>query len=261
VYSTEQIEELFTAPQDFTPLPYPQAALHTQWPGTGLAGDPTFDAFYAGEVQEQSIAAMQAALNNHSYAALLDRIGPAIVVTHSQAGPYGWQVGDARPELVKGIVAMEPEGPPFDNWVGSPFRAGYTSPGEGRPYGVTLLPLLYDPPIGVNASLLERETVAAASANVSACERQVEPARTLVNLAQVPVLMLTSEASYHTVYDYCTAAYLQQAGVNVTYVHLPDVDIHGNGHFIFLERNNLEVVEQVVQPWMEVVEGQDLSDT
>lgn len=252
--STTQIEELFTAPQAFTPLPYPQAANHTQWPGSGIAGDTIFDAFYASQTQYQSNATLVAEGNNHSYVALLDLIGPAVVVTHSQAGPFGWQLGDARPELVKGIVAMEPEGPPFDNWVASPFRSGYTTPGEGRPYGVTLLPMHYDPPIGGNASLLQHETVAAASVDQSACERQVKPARKLINLAKVPVLMMTSEASYHSVYDYCTARYLQQAGVNVTYVHLPDVGIHGNGHFIFLEKNNLEVAERAVVPWLDGVD-------
>ena len=29
---------------------WPQAALHTQWPGTGVAGDPAFDQFYASQV-------------------------------------------------------------------------------------------------------------------------------------------------------------------------------------------------------------------
>jgi len=47
--------------------------------------------------------------------ALLDRIGPAVLVTHSQARPFGWLIGDARPALVKGIVAMEPQGPPIQS--------------------------------------------------------------------------------------------------------------------------------------------------
>jgi pimeloyl-ACP methyl ester carboxylesterase len=40
--------------------------------------------------------------------ALLDRIGPAIVMTHSQSGPFGWGAALARPALVKGIVSVEP---------------------------------------------------------------------------------------------------------------------------------------------------------
>lgn len=40
--------------------------------------------------------------------ALLDKIGPAILMTHSQSGPFGWRAAIARPNLVKGIVAVEP---------------------------------------------------------------------------------------------------------------------------------------------------------
>jgi hypothetical protein len=36
-------------------------------------------------------------LNKDAGAALLDRIGPAIVLTHSQSGLFGWLIGDARP--------------------------------------------------------------------------------------------------------------------------------------------------------------------
>ena len=47
-FSAEAIESRFTAPQDFNL--WPQAKLHTQWPGSGHIGDPVFDAFYATQV-------------------------------------------------------------------------------------------------------------------------------------------------------------------------------------------------------------------
>lgn len=37
-FSTQQIESLFTAPEKQDPLPYPQAAGHSQWPGEGKTG-------------------------------------------------------------------------------------------------------------------------------------------------------------------------------------------------------------------------------
>ena len=40
--------------------------------------------------------------------ALLDRIGPAVLLTHSQSGPFEWRTAAARPTFVKGIVAVEP---------------------------------------------------------------------------------------------------------------------------------------------------------
>ena len=54
-------------------------------------------------------------LNQQAVAPLLDRIGPAIILTHSQSGPFGWLIADARPKLVKAVVAVEPAGPPLEN--------------------------------------------------------------------------------------------------------------------------------------------------
>lgn len=41
-------------------------------------------------------------------AALLDRIGPAVVMVHSQSGGYGLGVAIERPALVKAVVSVEP---------------------------------------------------------------------------------------------------------------------------------------------------------
>lgn len=40
--------------------------------------------------------------------ALLDRIGPAVVMVHSQSGAYGIGVAIARPDAVKAVVSVEP---------------------------------------------------------------------------------------------------------------------------------------------------------
>lgn len=39
---------------------------------------------------------------------LLDRTGPAILMTHSGSGQYGWATAMERPELVRAVVAYEP---------------------------------------------------------------------------------------------------------------------------------------------------------
>ena len=56
-----------------------------------------------------------------------------------------------------------------------------------------------------------------------------------------PILIVTAEASYHAVYDHCTAKYLTQAGVKNTFIRLETQGIHGNGHMMMLEKNNLEI--------------------
>lgn len=110
-----------------------------------------------------------------------------------------------------------------------------------RPYGIATLPLTYNPPVVNPASDLVHQTFPPAGINLTSCKRQASPAKQLVNLAKIPVMMLSSQASYHSAYDYCTAAYLEQAGVNVQFVNLTARGITGNGHFMFMEKNNLEI--------------------
>lgn len=40
--------------------------------------------------------------------ALLDKIGPVILMVHSSSGPVGWEATLARLQLVKGVVSVEP---------------------------------------------------------------------------------------------------------------------------------------------------------
>ena len=239
VVPVDYVQRYFTTVQKYGV--WPQAELHTQWPGTGVPGDPAFDAFYMSQVQLQVNASLADVLSKEAYIDLLDRIGPAILVTHSQSGPYGWVVGDARPSLVKGIIAIEPEGPPFTN------ESGPTGP--VRVDGVTRLPLTYDPPVVNPLTDLSTEVVPPAGPNLTSCTRQKEPAKQLVNLSKVPVLLITGEASYHAPYDYCTAGYLTQVGVHVHWFELRSLGLHGNGHFLFMEKNNLEIVT-LVEEWL-----------
>ena len=76
-------------------------------------GDPISNAFYASTVPSLKDYAAEETLMQAAGASLLDRVGPAILITHSQGGTHGWLWADARPELVKAIVAIEPSGPLF----------------------------------------------------------------------------------------------------------------------------------------------------
>src|SRR4029079_11045996 len=83
---------------------WPQAKRHTQWPGSGRPGDAAFDAFYATQFPSLDSYPKQQELNRDAAIALLDRIGPAVLLVHSQAGAFAWPIADARPKLVKAIV-------------------------------------------------------------------------------------------------------------------------------------------------------------
>jgi hypothetical protein len=60
---------------------------------------------------------------------------------------------------------------------------------------------------------------------------------------------VTAEASYRAVYDHGTSNYLTQAGVSNTFSRLESVGIHGNGHMVMLEKNNLAVAA-LLQKWL-----------
>jgi pimeloyl-ACP methyl ester carboxylesterase len=113
-------ERRFTAPA-VTKL-WPQAHLHTRWPGSGQRGDPIFDQFFSSQVESIEDGELTECLVRDAGVALLERIGPAILLTHSQSGPFGWAIADARPDRVKGILAIEPNGPPVHelNLLGAP---------------------------------------------------------------------------------------------------------------------------------------------
>lgn len=48
------------------------------------------------------------ALTLEAYLALLDRVGPSVVVAHSQAGLFGWRAAQERPDKVRALVLVEP---------------------------------------------------------------------------------------------------------------------------------------------------------
>jgi pimeloyl-ACP methyl ester carboxylesterase len=245
--ATGAMSRRFTAPGNHKE--YPQAKLHTQWPGKGVPGDPVFDQFFASQVEDIRDVGVIERLNREAGVALLDKIGPAILLTHSQSGPFGWGVADARPKLVKGILAVEPNGPPFhDNaLIGPPdwFKDGPLM----RAWGITRAPLTYAPAAASPSDLNMTRQAAPGGPGLVRCWLQGAPARHLPNLQRIPILIIVSEASYHAPYDYCTSRYLTQAGVKHDFVSLPEAGIRGNGHMMMLEKNNLEIAA-LLEGWV-----------
>jgi pimeloyl-ACP methyl ester carboxylesterase len=112
------------------------------------------------------------------------------------------------------------------------------------------VPLTYDPPLTAGDKLEFVRQERADKPDLAPCWLQKEPARKLPNLAGIPTVIITSEASYHAPYDHCTAAYLKQAGVTNTQIFLAERGIHGNGHMMMIEKNNQEIAA-VMAEWLE----------
>ena len=242
MFTAQQEEFQFTA--NAVKGTWPQAKKHTQWPGDGpnkgQKGDPIFDAFYATQVETLIPVELTQERNRDAGAALLDKIGPAVVLTHSQSGTFGWLIADARPNLVKAVIAIEPSGPPFE--------ATIIGTGKARAWGPTDIPITYDPPVKEPSELATVRDAEADGPDLFVCWMQKAPARQLVNLKNIPVMIMAAEASYHQVYDHCTAKYLAQAGVKTEYIRLQDKGIRGNGHMVMIEKNNLEIAK-LIDEW------------
>jgi pimeloyl-ACP methyl ester carboxylesterase len=217
---------------------WPQFSKQTQWPGEGPnkghMGDPVFDYFAKTEMQS---AAVSQAVTVESIEALLDAIGqPVILVFHSGMASIGWQVADGRSQLVKGIVAAEPVGPPVMN-------AERGSSGPGLVWGLSNAPLHYDPPVKDAAELNPVRQDKADGPDILPCWVQKEPAHKLTNLANIPVLDVAGEGSYHRPWAHCVAKWLNQAGVKTTFVGLETVGLSGNGHQFMSEKNSAGIAK------------------
>jgi pimeloyl-ACP methyl ester carboxylesterase len=208
-------------------------AANGRWPGSGDVGDPAVDQFMAQQrpMRFDTAAYVHEVWRKQS-AELLERIGPAIVLVHSAGGPYGWVVADAHPELVRALVAVEPLGP-----------------------STVAIPLTFDPPV---STLEELSLVPIADETevdlgpLASLPRvlQADPPRRLVNLARVPIVMVTSDDPSFRVLNADSLAYLRQAGCTVDELTLSEHGIRGNSHFMTLEENNGEVFALVLG-WLE----------
>ncbi len=230
---------------------WPNAKKFTQWPGDGpnkgKMGDPIFDNFAKTQVQFLA-GGKQAQLNLDAHVALLDMIGtPVILLTHSQGGEFGWQVADARPNLVKAIITAEPAGPPIHG-VNIAKLAYNQNPNLS--WGVTSLPMHYDPPVSDPADLQPVLEEKSDGPDVVPCYLQKEPAHKLVNLKDIPVLDVSGEASYHRVFDSCIAKWLNQAGVKTEFVKMEDVGLTGNDHQMMMDKNS-DAIARYFLSWLD----------
>lgn len=159
-----------------------------------------------------------------AYAALFDKIGPAVFVTHSQGGPVGWRTL-LKTKNIKGIVSYEPGG-------GVPFPEGQV-PEEGK------------------ILTLSRKT-----------EGVEIPMSDFMEYTKIPIVVYYGDNLPETdeqpeLYEWTRRLYLMrkwaqmlnELGGNVTVVHLPEAGLHGNTHFPFSDLNNIEVAD-LLSAWL-----------
>lgn len=153
--------------------------------------------------------------------ALFNKVGPGILVTHSQGGGPGWLTA-IKSEKVRAVVAYEPGS-------GFVFPAG--------------------------------EVPAAMPSAAGPLEAVGVPLADFIKLTKVPIIIYYGDYIPQTPSDNpgqdgwrvrlamarLWADAVNRHGGDVTVVHLPDIGIRGNTHFPFSDLNNIEIANELAK--------------
>lgn len=213
-----------TLPMTLTPTPDEQVWFNTfrvgNWPdfypGVQFSRDPEALNQYFRQMTPNT-GPFDIEVTSNAVAALFAKIGPSILVTHSQGGGPGWRTAMKSPN-VRAIVAYEP---------GSNF---YFPDGE------------VPPPMPSAAGPLDAVGV---------------PLPEFLRLTQIPIVLvygdnIPTEPTAQPGRDGWRvrlamarrwAEAVNRRGGDVTVVHLPELGIRGNTHFPFSDLNNLEIAD------------------
>ena len=157
--------------------------------------------------------------------ALLDEIGPAILLAHSAGGGSTFQVPDLNPTNVVGIIAFEAAG-------ANPLAAGF----GGGPPPIAAFELA--PALPQNFAAVDND----------GCSMQGSNPSQLVNYANLPVVLLSTEMGLGTRDDLaCQSAIWRQAGADASAVYLPDRGLMGGGHFAMAQLDNADYAEVFIE--------------
>ncbi|WP_370457646.1 alpha/beta fold hydrolase [Rufibacter sp. XAAS-G3-1] len=188
------------------------------YPGVQFPKDPkALDQFFRQGVP--NAGPYDAQVNIDAVSSLLDKIGPGILVTHSQSGGPGWRTA-MKNDKVKAIVAFEPGGD-------FPFPEGET------PEGIKLAGRTVTPP--------------------------AVPMADFMKLTKIPIIIyygdnIPEQPSENPGQEQWRA-FLAMAkqfrdavnrhGGDVTLVHLPGIGIKGNTHFPMSDLNNVQIADHL----------------
>jgi pimeloyl-ACP methyl ester carboxylesterase len=163
-------------------------------------------------------------VNTDAISALFDKIGPAILVTHSHSGGMGWLTA-IKNQNVKAIVSYEP-------------GSGFVFP--------------------------EGEVPAPLKMADGALQATAVPMADFMKLTKIPIIIyygdfIPAKPDPNPGQDGWRARLemarlwrdaVNKLGGDVTVVHLPEIGIKGNTHFPFSDLNNIEVAD-VMAKWLE----------
>jgi len=202
-----------------------------------------------------------------SLRALLDEIGPAVLLTHSASGPMGWWMAEQRPDLVSAVIGIAP-GPPANllrELPDDPDAVFALRDDEiaGRPVYAA-----EDRPVWLNADFAAAYWANAPRFPQSGfkryCASIVPESARIFNerfniggrglkvrnpdgLRTMPILIVTGDRDlrHSRAFDATTADCF-----GAEFWWLPDRGVSGNGHMMMIEDNSDELASMIVD-WLQ----------
>ena len=230
------------------------------WPGLGRSGYIPL-AETSGEVIVAGLGEVLTAL-----------AGPAIVLTHSMSGAYGWKLLERHGERITKLIAVAPA-PPGNiqrpaEIVGETvdavtIRLEGTTMTIARHSEQPIERAFVDHTFIGGSTLFPRDQIASYAAALNPI-----PARLLLERRNVagsqlrvvdfskfrgkPVLVLigTNDLGHARAVDEPIADWLNANGAEADFIYLGDLGITGNGHMLMLERNS-DALAQLIIDWIE----------
>jgi pimeloyl-ACP methyl ester carboxylesterase len=153
-------------------------------------------------------------------AALFDKIGPAILVTHSQSGLFGWMAA-IRSANVKAVIAFEP--------------GGFVFPGDDMPP---------EPPVRLGLFLPGRPVTPAEFARLARIPIRIVYGDHIPKTPSgVPSEDFWQAIAYGPAGALPFTERVNALGGQASFVALPDIGIRGNTHFVISDTNNVEIAD------------------
>lgn len=193
------------------------------FPGVQFSKDPeTLNQYFRS--MTPNVGPIDIKVNVKAVSALFEKIGSAILVTHSHSGGMGWLTA-LENQHVKAIVSYEP-------------GSGFVFPTEELPE-----------PIASSAGPLEATAI---------------PKEDFLKLTKIPIIIYYGDNiptkldennpgadGWRTRLEMARiwAKTINKYGGDATVVHLPEIGIKGNTHFPFSDLNNIEIAD-LMSKWL-----------
>ncbi|MEK6950697.1 MAG: alpha/beta fold hydrolase [Nanoarchaeota archaeon] len=216
------------------------------WPGTGRSGSHPHFCTLSGTIMVNLLIELLEKLKP---------ICPAILLTHSMSGAYGWKVAEKVPQLVSKIVAIAP-GPPGNIMSNSKekFFKNIREP--------VIINREEAKSVWANARRFPDphfeeyfNSLAALSPHLANERVNYKDSQLRINPRQLPlvkILIVTgdSDPRHSKEADKSIVAFFRRHYIKAEHYWLPDFGITGNGHLLMIERNNLDIAELIYR-WLQ----------